>query len=701
VTLSEQRRIKALLPLQLSTAATVLTAVWALTATAASPGLGSLMIFVVLSGLAASGIGVWRQSRSGWVVSILIVGAFFLGLGRVMGASVGAMLYPPELTHNTQVLLAATFVWAAIACCFDLTRPGPAYFAAALTFGAFGLLGPENLNAELLVSFYSFCLAATFVLGYGRRLEDDGESGKRAAREVALQARPLALSAGLVLVLAGLGATLLGSALYRVTPNLVAEIRGPVGSMISSLTLPSYAQVGAASFAVGKGPVSLSDRPVMLIHAPSGHLWRGAVYDEYTGAGWDQSLRRRDPATFDVATGRWETWWRGHPRARTDLLQDVELLNGSGYLLIAAAEPEAVRFPPTVAWALADVRFDAYNCGHFAPFLAAPTHIDRYTVWSRVSDATPEQLANASTDYPQRLRERYVSLPLRTEANVKRISDHIVGANTNPYAKARAIEGFLRANYMYTTEGPYIPASRDAVVEFLTSDRRGACDLFASAFVVLARAQGIPARIATGYATGEYSREYGAFVVRESDAHAWAEVYFPGYGWISFDPTAGASRQPRSLLVLLRIGAYGRFVSAALKRSAPLILGGLLLVWVATSVLGLNLRRAARRLRQRSPTDALADTYLKACALFGRRGCPRPQFLAPGEFLQEASTRMGEDRPLAVSGLRRLTEVFVRARYGPGPPSTDDLREARSALRRIHLGLRRRRPRDAPATPAA
>jgi transglutaminase-like putative cysteine protease len=699
VTPSATSRIRALLPLQLSTAATVLTAVWALAATASSPGLGPLMALVVLAGLAASGIAVWRGSRSGWVVSLLIVVAFFLGLGRVMGASVGAMLYPPELTHNTQVLLAATFVWAAIACCFDLTRPGPAYFAAALAFGAFGLLGPENIDAEMLVSFYSFCLAATFVLGYGRRLEAHEESGRGPAREVALQARPLALSAGLVLVLAGLGAMVLGSALYRVTPSLFARIRGPVGSLMSHVTAATYAQVGVSSFSVGKGPVSLSDRPVMLIRARSGRLWRGAVYDQYTGAGWDQSMPWGNPATFHPATGRWTTWRLGHPQARTDLVQRVQFLGVVSSLVIAAAEPEAVRFPPTAAWDTLGVAFDAYNCGHFSTGHAMGD--SAYTVWSRVSDATPEQLASAPTDYPQAIRERYLSLPLSTEANVKRISDRIVGTSTNPYAKAKAIERFLRANYTYTTEGPYIPATRDAVVEFLTSDRRGACDLFASAFVVLARAQGVPARIATGYATGEYSPEHRGFVVRENDAHAWAEVYLPSYGWIAFDPTAGASREPRSLLVLLKIGAYGRFVSAALKRSAPLILGGLLLVWVATSVLGLNLRRAVRRLRRRTPTDALADTYVSACAMFGRRGCPRLQWLAPGEFLQEASARMGKDRPLAVSSLRQLTEVFVRARYGPGPPSTDDLREARGALRRIHLGLRRRHRRDAPASPDA
>ncbi|MFQ6098565.1 MAG: DUF4129 domain-containing transglutaminase family protein, partial [Armatimonadota bacterium] len=380
----------------------------------------------------------------------------------------------------------------------------------------------------------------------------------------------------------------------------------------------------------------------------------------------------------------WITPWTPPRESRTMLRQDVEMLGAAQPCVIAAAEPVAVQVPRFAIPDLRGVTFDAYNCARFYSRSASQW---RYTVWSATPDVTPAQLANTSTDYPDHIRQRYLSLPVRTMSVAKGVSERIVGEAQHPYDKARAIHHFLAENYTYTTNAPYIPPHRDAVVEFLTSERRGACDLFASAFVVLARAQGIPSRIATGFATGVYSQRARGFVVRESDAHAWAEIYFPEYGWVPFDPTVGASRDPRSLLVLLKIGAYGRFVVAALKRVAPFLLGGLLLAWVATSLFGLNFASVRRRLRPRTPSEALTAAYLKACRDFARRRCPRDDATAPGEFLAEVSQRFRKDRPAAVSGLQRLTDVFVRARYGSRPPGPEDVREAERALRRIHLAL--------------
>jgi hypothetical protein len=76
---------------------------------------------------------------------------------------------------------------------------------------------------------------------------------------------------------------------------------------------------------------------------------------------------------------------------------------------------------------------------------------------------------------------------------------------------------------------------------FLFQIKRGYCDYYATAMVVLARAAGLPARLATGYATGAYSAESGAFTVTEADAHSWPEVFFPGTGWVAFEPTASRS----------------------------------------------------------------------------------------------------------------------------------------------------------------
>jgi transglutaminase-like putative cysteine protease len=110
-------------------------------------------------------------------------------------------------------------------------------------------------------------------------------------------------------------------------------------------------------------------------------------------------------------------------------------------------------------------------------------------------------------------------------------------ANAAPAALVAAVlDHFRRNEFFYTLEPP--PLGRDSVDEFLFDTRRGYCEHYASAFVVLMRALGIPARVATGYHGGEVNAVDGAFTVRQADAHAWAEVWLAGRGWVRVDPTA-------------------------------------------------------------------------------------------------------------------------------------------------------------------
>ena len=103
---------------------------------------------------------------------------------------------------------------------------------------------------------------------------------------------------------------------------------------------------------------------------------------------------------------------------------------------------------------------------------------------------------------------------------------------------------YLRNSYTYDLSVPPQRKSMDAVEYFLFEEQRGYCEQFASSLAVMARSLGIPARIATGYAPGEYNPFTGLYEVKASDAHAWVEVYFPGYGWSAFDPTPADDATP-------------------------------------------------------------------------------------------------------------------------------------------------------------
>src|SRR5690606_3833939 len=113
----------------------------------------------------------------------------------------------------------------------------------------------------------------------------------------------------------------------------------------------------------------------------------------------------------------------------------------------------------------------------------------------------------------------------------------------NDYDAALRLERAIGEQALYNTDAPAVPSGENAVDWFLFESKEGYCDLYASAMVVGARSLGLPARYVTGFLAGQEkdSRdENGWLVVRESDAHAWAEVYFDGVGWVRFDPTAYA-----------------------------------------------------------------------------------------------------------------------------------------------------------------
>jgi transglutaminase-like putative cysteine protease len=167
---------------------------------------------------------------------------------------------------------------------------------------------------------------------------------------------------------------------------------------------------------------------------------------------------------------------------------------------------------------------------------------DRIATTARVSVATVEQLRAATTQYPAWV-DRYRTLPdgsapgtIATPQRVRDLATRLARGQTNTYDIAATIEKYLRSTYGYQTTITSPPANRDVVDYFLFDAKQGYCEYFATAMTVLLRADGIPARIVTGYLPGSRQPD-GTFLSRESQAHAWVEVWFPQYGWIMFDPT--------------------------------------------------------------------------------------------------------------------------------------------------------------------
>ena len=159
----------------------------------------------------------------------------------------------------------------------------------------------------------------------------------------------------------------------------------------------------------------------------------------------------------------------------------------------------------------------------------------RYQGTARIPLIAPAELRAAPADFPKKsaihiFSCRAISIP--ESRNSPRTSPPI---QTNDYDKAANIQRYLIANYGYTLN--LTNAGKDPLAYFLFTSRAGHCEYFATAMTIMLRSIGVPARYATGFLPGEYNDVGGDYIIRGSDAHAWVEVFFSGYGWMTFDPT--------------------------------------------------------------------------------------------------------------------------------------------------------------------
>jgi Transglutaminase-like superfamily len=134
---------------------------------------------------------------------------------------------------------------------------------------------------------------------------------------------------------------------------------------------------------------------------------------------------------------------------------------------------------------------------------------------------------------------RYLQLPAELPQRDRDLAARIVGNADSEEEAVVRVQAWIQDHTRYDLSVPREPAGVDAVDHFLFETRRGFCEHIASAMAVLLRADGIPTRIVTGYGPGDRNPLTGYFEVRQADAHAWVEVYYPRVGWLPYDPTFG------------------------------------------------------------------------------------------------------------------------------------------------------------------
>jgi protein-glutamine gamma-glutamyltransferase len=159
------------------------------------------------------------------------------------------------------------------------------------------------------------------------------------------------------------------------------------------------------------------------------------------------------------------------------------------------------------------------------------------SIYTAEADArNPEPLVRDSNsrDYPPRIAI-YLQTP-KVDPRVRELARKVTESSGSNYERAHAIDAYLKNNYGYTLELPG-EKKADQLAYFLFERKKGHCEYFATSMAIMLRTLNIPARVVNGFRGGEYNDVTGNYIVRESDAHSWVEVYFPEFGWVTFDPT--------------------------------------------------------------------------------------------------------------------------------------------------------------------
>jgi len=287
-----------------------------------------------------------------------------------------------------------------------------------------------------------------------------------------------------------------------------------------------------ATLALG-GPRTETETVLMDVDVLPGlqTYWRGAIYAHYTGDEWQAVEQQR----LSLIPNRQPPGLAAYTLRRT-VAQTVTNYIPNRQLLVAAPEPVIL---DRDADALIDTPEDVgAGLEYLRLFSLVPLAAgEQYVVTSLISDADATSLREAGSSYPDWITNRYLQLPSGLPDRVCILADAVTMWETNNYDRAKALESHLRDTLTYDLNPPPLPEGQDFVDFLLFDSQRDSCNGYSSAMVVMARCLGIPARVAAGYAQGEYDSERAVYRVRGKDAHAWPELYFPDFGWIEFEPT--------------------------------------------------------------------------------------------------------------------------------------------------------------------
>ncbi|MCI0528998.1 MAG: DUF3488 and transglutaminase-like domain-containing protein, partial [Nitrospira sp.] len=426
---------------------------------------------------------------------------------------------------------------------------------------------------------------------------------------------------------------------------------------------------------------------------------RGMAFDSYDGLNWSnrQTFRK------EIHPNPGGTFILGQASRRGVSIHHEVLLEPLGTpVLFGFSSLQAV------GGEIASVSVDPHDSVYLP---ITPVSRTQYRVDSRLSTVPTLELKAETLVYPDWIRDTYLQRPLHDQRVVE-LAREVTKNTLTVYEKVKAIETHLRTSYQYSLDVKS-SSGRPPIDDFLFGQKTGYCEHFATAMVLMLRGLGIPSRLVTGFLHGEWNEYGGYYIVRQGDAHAWVEVYFPKSGWITFDPTppsipkimswttsishyldslrirweryiinyssldqvmalSKAKDQTDSLwdslqqgwtTVLKSIQYTAKAVSRTLS-GLPNSIWVLLLTLIVTAVLLLLFIKRPRSrtlmLNSRTHSDKQSTQfYLLMLQILESKGMAKKQDLTPTEFLKSLLLP-----PQDLDKVKEITHAYYRARFG-------------------------------------
>jgi protein-glutamine gamma-glutamyltransferase len=503
----------------------------------------------------------WRDYPAEWKPSVAtrLVVAYLLFfpldaifLSRALASNTGNPVLYSLLLASVHFLLFVTIVRL-----YSATTDRDGLFLAMLAFAGVLASAVFTVDTYFFVLFIAFLVfgVSTFVGLEVRR----GAAGAIFPAADTNPARDRRFHRALFLasVSVALGGAVLGSVLFFFFPRFNAGYMARAGlqtSLMSGFT--DNVELGEI------GEIKKSSTVVMRVKTGSPIdfpmlRWRGIALTNFDGRRWFSSDKTRE--ILSPSSNGWIFF-----SDRKDRTTEIRAAGEVHFSVLLQPMASDAIFAPSTLIALRGNFSGDSNYGSHHGYLIRDSTGSIYNPYRNFSQVQyegdsllpsiqPAIVRLAGEDYPPEITSTYLQLPLRLDPRIPDLARKMTATGQNPFDKAIAMQYYLQKNYGYTLNLSGSPG-RDPLAYFLFESRAGHCEYFASAMAIMLRTLGIPSREVNGFLPGEYNDLAGDYIVRASDAHSWVEAYFPGSGWVTFDPTPPGNDSSSGFFS--RIGQY-------------------------------------------------------------------------------------------------------------------------------------------------